>query len=64
MQILHCAAGAVELALGAAAGLSWWFVGDPGLLKNAGVIQMLSSRLVTTANRALPVCEGPVLGMP
>ena len=40
-----------------------WFVGGAVLL-NAGVFQMLRRRSATTAHRALPLSEWPVLGMP
>jgi len=61
MQPLHCAAGLLEPALSTAAGVSRWCVVGAGLL-NAGVTQWRCS--ATTAYRALPVCERPVLGMP
>ena len=39
MQLLQYAAGLVEPALGATAGLGWWFMGVAVLLRNAGVVR-------------------------
>ena len=55
-QPLRCAAGLVELALGAETGLGRWFVVGADLL-NAGVLQMCRRYSATTVHRALPVCE-------
>ena len=53
----------MEPALGTAAGLGRRVVGGAVLL-NAGVFQMERRTSATTAHRALPVYEWPVLGMP
>ena len=64
MQPLVCAAGVVEPALGAAAGMgSRWFKGVAGLLV-CGDFQERRQYSATTAHRALPVCEWLALTMP
>ena len=63
MEPLQYSAGVVEPALGAAAGLGRWFVGV-AVLPVCGDFQKRRQHMVTTANRPLPVCERPALGMP
>ena len=60
---LQCAAGVVEPAPGAAAGLGRWFVGV-AVLSLCGDFQRRRQHSATTAHRALPLCEWPSLGMP
>ena len=62
IQPLQCAAGVLGPALVAMARLGRWFVGVEVLL-SSGLYQMGKRQLVTTAHRALPVCEWPALGM-
>jgi len=60
---VHCAAGVVGPALGAAVGLGRWFVGV-AVLPMCGDLQRRRQHSAITAYRALPVCECPALGMP
>ena len=62
MQPLLRAEGVVEPAHGAVAGLGRWFVGGAVLL-TAGALRICRRRTVTTAHRALLVCEWPALGI-
>ena len=64
MQLVQCATGVVEHALGAAAGvLCRWLAGGADL-PVCGDFQTRRQHSATTANRALPVCGWPALGMP
>ena len=63
IQPLQCEAGLVEHALGAAAGLGRWFVGD-AFLPICGDFQRRGQHLASTAHRALPVCKWPALDTP
>ena len=63
VQPLQCAAGVVEPALGAAAGLVGWFVGV-AVLPVCGDFQRRRQHSTTAGHRALPVCEWPAPGMP
>ena len=64
MQALQCAAGVVEAALGAEAGLGRWFR-RVTVLAFLGVFQLRRRRSpATTAHRALSVYTWPALGMP
>ena len=63
MQPLQCVAGVVGPALGAAAGLlGRWYVGV-AVSPVCGGVQRRRQHWVTTAHRALPVCEWPALSM-
>ena len=63
MQTLQFAAGVVEPALGAAAGLGrWWFVGG-AVVPICGDFSR-RQHSTTTAHRDLPLCELPALGIP
>ena len=62
MQPLHCAAGVVGPALGAAVGLGGWFVGV-AVVPVCGDFRRRRQYSATTAHRALPVCQWPALGM-
>ena len=65
MQLLQCAAGVVETALGAAARLGRWIAtGEGAVMLIAKVFQMWRRCSATTAHRALGVCERPALDMP
>ena len=64
MQPLQCAAGVMEPALGAVAGLGRWFMGVV-VLRISGVLQMRRQCCsATTAHIALPVCVWSALVMP
>ena len=64
MQPLQCAAGMVGLALGAVAELGKRFVRAAFFLPGSEDFQRKRQQNpVTTAYRALPVCEWPALGM-
>ena len=63
MQPLQYAAGDLKPALGAAAGLGRWLVGD-AILLNAVLFQMWRRCSTTTAHRTMLVCQWPALGMP
>ena len=62
MQPLQFAAGVVEPALGAAAGLGGWFVGV-AVLPVCGDVQRRRQYSAIAAHRALPVCDYPALGI-
>ena len=61
MQPLQCAAGVVEPALGAVAGLGRWFVGLGFCHFLEFFFQLRRRNSATTVSRALPVCEWPAL---
>ena len=63
MQPLQCAAGVVEPVLDTVAGLGKLFVGF-AVLPVCGDFQRKRHYSATTAQRALPVCEWPVMDMP
>ena len=63
VQSLRCAAGVGKPELGAVAGLGRWFVSCAVLL-NAEVFQLRRHCSGTSNDKTLPVCEGPVQGMP
>ena len=63
MQSLQFAAGVLEPAAGAAAGLGRW-LGGVVVWPLSGVFQLRKCRFTTTLHRTLPVYEWPALGMP
>ena len=63
MQPLQCEVGMEGPALGAAAWPGGWFSGV-AFWPVCGDFQRRRQHSATTAHRALPVCEWPVLGMP
>ena len=63
MQPVKCAAGMVEPALGAAAGMGRWFVGG-GVLPVCGDFHRRTPHSAITTHTTLSVCEWPALGMP
>ena len=63
LQPLQCAAGVVQPALGAKAGLGRWFVGGAVFPVYRGFQRRRRQHPATTIQRALAACEWPALSM-
>ena len=62
-QPLECAAGVVEAALEAAAGLGRWCFVGVAVLPVCGDFQRRRKHKATIEHRALPVCQWSALGI-